>query len=126
MENIMRKYIIFILSILAFLTSINSYAEEQKTVRIPQLSNKEVSVWTTVIYPNKKQILKMHRHEHNRVIVALDNGLLKVVNNKGKEHFLKLEKDKAYYLSKDVPGELHTDENMSNHPIKVVVIELNK
>ncbi|WP_454782939.1 hypothetical protein [Legionella sp. WA2022007384] len=122
----MRQYIIFILSTLAFLTSMDSYAEDQKTVRTPQLSNKEVSVWTTVIYPNKKHSLKMHRHEHNRVIVALDNGLLKVVNNKGKEHFLKLEKDKAYYLSKDVPGELHTDENMSNHPIKVVVIELNK
>lgn len=126
MENIMRKYMTLTLCILSFLTSINSYAEVKKTTRIPQLSNKEVSVWTTVIYPDKKQILKMHRHEHNRVIVALDNGLLKVVNNKGKIHFLKLQKDKAYYLSKDVPGELHTDENMSKHPIKVVVIELKK
>lgn len=124
LENIMRKYLTFILSILPFLLSINSYADAKKTIRIPQLSNEKVSVWTTVIYPNKDQILKMHRHEYNRVIVALDSGLIKVVNNKGKEHFLKLEKDKAYYLSKDVPGELHTDENMDKHPIKVVVIEL--
>ncbi|QMT61276.1 hypothetical protein [Legionella sp. PC997] len=122
----MRKYLTLNLFILSLSTSISSYAKEQNTVRIPQLSNKEVSIWTTVIHPNQKHILKMHRHDHNRVIVALDDGLLKVVNNKGKEHFLKLEKDKAYYLSKDVPGELHTDENMSNHPIKVVVIELNK
>ncbi|KTD74472.1 hypothetical protein [Legionella tucsonensis] len=122
----MRKFITSIFCIFPFLASMNSYADAKKTVRIPQLSNKEVSVWTTVIYPNKKQILKMHRHEHNRVIVALDNGLLKVANNKGEIHFLKLEKDKAYYLSKDVPGELHTDENMSKHPIKVVVIELKK
>lgn len=122
----MQKYLTLIICILSFFISINSHADAKETVRIPQLSNEKVSVWTTVIYPNKKQILKMHRHEHNRVVVALDNGLLKVANNKGEEHFLKLEKDKAYYLSKDFPGELHTDENMSKHPIKVVVIELKK
>lgn len=120
----MRKYITLILYILPFLIAMNSYADAKKTVRTPQLSNEKVSVWTTVIYPNKDHILKMHRHEHNRVIVALDNGLIKVVNNKGEEHFLKLEKDKAYYLSKDLSNELHTDENMGKHPIKVVVIEL--
>ncbi|WP_412756407.1 hypothetical protein [Legionella bozemanae] len=120
----MRKYITLTLYILPFLIAMNSYADAKKTVRTPQLSNEKVSVWTTVIYPNKDHILKMHRHEHNRVIVALDNGLIKVVNNKGEEHFLKLEKDKAYYLSKDLPNELHTDENMGKHPIKVVVIEL--
>ncbi|WP_058519193.1 hypothetical protein [Legionella parisiensis] len=120
----MQKYLTLIPYILSFLISMNSYADANKTVRIPQLSNEKVSVWTTVIHPNKDQILKMHRHERNRVIVALDSGLIKVVNNKGKEHFLKLEKDKAYYLSKDIPGELHTDENIGKHPIRVVVIEL--
>ncbi|WP_392538898.1 hypothetical protein [Legionella sp. 227] len=122
----MRKCTTSILGTILFLSSINSYADAQKTVRIPQLSNEKVSVWTTVIYPNKEHSLTMHRHEQDRVVVALDSGLLKVVNNKGKEHFLKLEKDKAYYLNKDVPGELHTDENMSQHPIRVVVIELKK
>ncbi|CAM2746319.1 Uncharacterised protein [Legionella steigerwaltii] len=122
----MRNYITSILCVIPFLASINSYADVKKSVRTPQLSNEKVSVWTTVIYPNKEQSLKMHRHEHDRVVVALDSGELKVVNNKGKEHFLKLEKDKAYYLKKDVPGELHTDENMGKHPIRVVVIELKK
>jgi len=66
----------------------------------------------------------MHRHEHDRVVVAFSDGLLKITNDKGKVHYLKLEKDKGYYLARDVPGELHSDENMSLRPIKVLVIEL--
>ncbi|KTC91018.1 hypothetical protein OQJ18_15470 [Fluoribacter dumoffii] len=122
----MRKHTLSFLCFFSLSASVNSYAEVKETVRIPQFSNTEVSVWQTVIYPHKEQILKMHRHEHNRVVVALDSGILKVVNNKGKEHFLKLEKDKAYFLTKDMPGELHTDENIGNNPIRVIVMELNK
>ena len=123
----MRHYYIRLaLCAFTFLISINSQADTKKSVRIPQFSNEEVAVWETRIYPDKDQILKMHRHENNRVVVALDSGKLKVTNNKGKIHFVDLEKNKAYYLSRDVPGELHTDENVSQHPIKVLVIELKK
>ncbi|STY30626.1 Uncharacterised protein [Legionella wadsworthii] len=122
----MKNYFKLIFSIGCLMTMINSYAEVNQTTRIPQLSNKQVNVWTTVIYPSQEQVLKMHRHEHNRVIIALDDGILKVRNNNGTEHFLKLKKDQAYYLSKDVPGELHTDENIGKHPIKVIVVELKK
>lgn len=65
----------------------------------------------------------MHRHDHDRVIVALTDGVLKVTNNKGQTHLLTLEKNTAYYLSKDPINELHKDENMSQHPITVMVIE---
>ena len=95
------------------------------TTRTAQFSNDKVSAWETIIYPSANQALKMHRHEHDRVVVAFNDGLLKITNDKGKVHYLKLEKNKAYYLTKDVPGELHNDENTSGHPIKVVVIELN-
>lgn len=94
------------------------------TARIPQFQNDKVSVWKTVIYPSKNQILKMHRHERDRVLVAFDDGELKIENNKGKVHYLKLEKDKSYYLSKDTPNEVHSDENITRHPIQVLVIEL--
>lgn len=94
------------------------------TNRITQLTNDKVEVWETIIYPNKKQELPMHRHEHDRVIVALTDGILKVTNDKGQTHELKLQKDKAYYLTKDIPGEMHTDENITTHPIKVMVVEL--
>lgn len=41
-------------------------------------------------------------------------------------HYLKLEKDHVYYLTKDVPYELHKDENISKHAIEVFIIELKK
>ncbi|MGL5743509.1 MAG: hypothetical protein ACRCXC_13780 [Legionella sp.] len=85
----MQKYLTLALSILSLLLATELHADTKKTIRIPQLSNDEVTVWTTVLYPNKEHVLKMHRHDHNRVIVALDSGVIKVVNNKGKEHFLK-------------------------------------
>jgi len=115
--------LIFLTTLLFFLAS-NIYAAPPTTTRIAQFSNDKVSVWETIIYPSTTQVLKMHRHEHNRVVVALNGGLLKITNDKGKVHYLKLEKNKAYYLTKDVPNELHNDQNMSPHPIKVLVIEL--
>lgn len=94
------------------------------TQRFAQLSNDRVNVWETVIYPAKSNILKMHRHDYDRVLVALDDGELKITTDKAKVYYLKLAKNKSYYLTKDIPNELHTDENMTNHPIKVMVIEL--
>ena len=107
---------------IVFSTSL--FAAAPITARIPQFSNDQVNVWETIIYPSSKQALTMHRHEYNRVVIALTDGLLKVTNDKGKVHYLKFEKDKAYYLTKDIPGERHKDESMSHHPIKVFVIEL--
>jgi hypothetical protein len=98
--------------------------EADVTTRIPQFSNERVIVWETIIYPNAKHQLPMHRHDQDRVLVSFDEGTLKITNDKGQTHYLKLEKNNAYYLTKDVPGELHTDENMTNHPIKVLVITL--
>jgi hypothetical protein len=121
----MRNYLIVITTIYAiFLMNSMLYAAPSATVRIPQFSNNKVSVWETVIFPSEKQILKMHRHENDRVVVAFNDGLLKITNDKGNVHYLKMEKNKSYYLSKDIPNELHKDENMSSHPIKVLVIEL--
>lgn len=122
----MRQYISSIIGTLAVLMAVNAHANPQQSNRTPLLVNDEVKVWKTVIYPSKEQILTMHRHEHNRVVIALDSGKLKITDNKGKVHYLELQKDQAYFLTKDIPGELHTDENMSQHPINVVVIELNK
>ncbi|KTD42533.1 hypothetical protein [Legionella oakridgensis] len=108
-----------------FLSAGNLYANSKSSHRIPQFANNEVTVWKTVIYPASKQRLPMHRHEHDRVLIAFTNGLLKITNNQGKTHYLKLKKDNAYYLKKDPANELHIDENMTNHPIKVMVVELN-
>jgi hypothetical protein len=105
---------------LTFITTIASAA----TNRIPQFSNDKVNVWKTTIYPHAKEKLAAHRHEHDRVLIAFDDGVLKVVNDKGQSHELVLKKNQAYYLSKDVPNEVHTDENLTSHPIRVMVVEL--
>lgn len=101
------------------------HAAELSTKRIEQFSNDKVKVWKTIVYPSSHQVLPMHRHDNDRVLVALTDGTLKITNNKGKVHYLKLKKGKAYYLRKDTPNELHNDENITNHPIQVMVIQLN-
>lgn len=101
-----------------------SCAAGQETKRIPQFSNDRVTAWETIIYPSIGQQLKMHRHDNDRILVAFDAGTLKVTDNKGDTHYLVLSKDKAYFLTKDAVGEQHTDQNISHHPIKVLVIQL--
>ena len=101
-----------------------STLQAHETTRVTQFSNEQVHVWKTVIYPSAKQALKMHRHEYDRVMIALDDGLLKITNDKGKVHYLKFTKNKAYFLAKDVANELHRDENMTGHPIQVMIVEL--
>lgn len=119
MSKLLTIYSFFFL----FLIS-HPVSAQPTTTRIAQFSNEKVAVWETIIYPGSKQILKMHRHDRDRVVVAFNNGTLKITNNKGKIHYFKLEKDKAYFLTKDVRNETHIDENISGHPIKVMIIEL--
>ncbi len=112
-------YAIILLSL-----SMASHAQSLATKRILQLQNNQVTVWKTIIYPSTQHMLPMHRHEYNRVIVALTDGTLKIKTDKGIVHYLRLKKDSAYYLKKDVPNERHSDQNISGFPIKVMVIEL--
>ncbi len=114
----MKKWLGF----LAIFVSLGVSAKE--TTRVPEFSNDKARVWKTVIYPSSKQKLSMHRHEFDRVVVALSNGTLKITNKQGKTHYMKLKKNHAYYLEKDPPSELHNDVNVGKHPITVMVIEL--
>ncbi len=111
----------FIMGFSAFLVCLSSFAA---THRVPQLDNQRVAVWQTIVYPNQAEKLKPHRHDRDRVVVALTNGTLKVTNNLGQSHLLTLKKNHAYFLTKDVAHETHTDTNLSNHPVSVMVIEL--
>lgn len=117
------KYYCMIGLVLSVFTQMVS-ATTPATHREPLLDNEQVVVWKTMIFPTGKNALPMHRHERNRVVIALSNGTLKITNDKGRSHYLKIEKDKAYYLAKDAPNELHNDENLTSHPITVIVIEL--
>lgn len=120
----MNNWIIKTLLLSFFLMANVSYADFPVSKRTPQYSNEKVTVWESLIYPGSNQILKMHRHDFPRILVAFDSGTLKIASDKGEIRYLKLEKNKSYYLPKDTLGEMHTDENMENYPIKILVIEI--
>jgi len=119
----MKKQMI-LLAINIIFSMIATTHASSNTVRITEFSNDKVNVWRTTILPGTSQILKMHRHDYNRVLVAFDDGVLKIKNNKGDIHYLNLVKNKAYYLKKDLLDEIHSDENVTDHSISVLVTEL--
>lgn len=121
----MKKIIILIFGLWSCCVVNVIYAQDEKeTYRIKHFENANVNVWETRIFPGKSKVLKMHRHDHDRVLVALSPGVLKVVNDAGKSHFLNLKENESYYLKKDPVNEYHIDENIGTNIIKVIVIEL--
>lgn len=85
-----------------------------------QFENDQVRVWKTVIMPH--QPLKMHRHDCSRVIVGLKGGSLTKIEETGELSELNFETGKAYFLTEDPIGTLHTDINDSDESIEVMVI----
>lgn len=120
----MCKNFFIILLIIGLIGAFSSLQAEEKTGRDQQLETSEVSVWKTTIFPH--QPLKMHRHEHKRIVVALTDTRLKVMNDKGISHEVFWKKGTAHLLVADKKGECHVDINESNHPMQVMVIEFKK
>ncbi len=98
-------------------------AMRQTTRREPQLENEQVRVWKTIIAPH--QPLNFHRHDNDRVLIALTDGRLRVVDPSGKEvTTYTWERGKSYWLGADPPGQTHADLNESDQPVEVIVVEL--
>ena len=95
-----------------------------KTGRTPQFENAEVKVWRSVIAPNSP--LPFHRHEHPRVLIALEGGTMKLLEDNGATETHAWESGNAYWLPANTPGTLHQGINMSDKPIVVIVVELQK
>ena len=81
-----------------------------------------MKVWKSVIMPNDP--LPLHRHEHPRVLVALQGGTMKILEESGHSELHPWETGKAYWLPANAPGTRHQDVNVGNAPIEVMVIEL--
>jgi hypothetical protein len=99
-------------------------AQRAATTRIPQFENDAVKVWKTTISP--RQPLTQHRHENGRVLVALRGGKVRIVPQSGEPRTVTWESGKAYWLAADPPGQLHSDENIGEGDIEVVVVELKR
>src|SRR5215472_6653861 len=92
--------------------------------RFPQFENDEVKVWKSVILPN--QPLSMHHHDHPRVIVALTGGVMNLVDQNDPIERHVWETGKAYWLPAMAPRTMHSDVNVGDKPIEVIVVELEK
>jgi quercetin dioxygenase-like cupin family protein len=93
-----------------------------QTQRIPQFENAHVKVWKSIIAPNAP--LPPHRHEHGRVLVALQGGTMKIAEQSGASENETWETGKAYWLPANAPNTLHSDVNIGDRPIEVMVVEV--
>jgi beta-alanine degradation protein BauB len=92
------------------------------TQRVPQFENSHVKVWKSTIAPNVP--LPLHRHDHGRVIIALQGGTMKIVDQSGTSETQVWETGKAYWLPANPPDTMHRDVNAGDKPIEVVVVEI--
>jgi quercetin dioxygenase-like cupin family protein len=113
----------FLLALSAFLIALtaSSSAPTPETQRTPQFENAHVKVWKSLILPN--QPLAPHRHEHGRVIIALQGGTMKIAEVSGTSDSQVWETGKAYWLPANPPGTMHSDINVGDKPIEVMVVE---
>ena len=115
-------------SVLSFVAGASAmWAQQQQpgSRREPQFENAQVTVWKSIVMPN--QPLSLHRHDHGRVLVALTDGQLKVVDGPGKTlDTYNLKAGKALWLGIDPPGQMHADVNPGTKPVEVVVVQLKR
>jgi hypothetical protein len=119
-----RPRLNYLLAVISFAAGAGLiWAQQPSSRREPQFENAQVSVWKSIVM--SKQPLTLHRHEHGRVLVALTNGQLNVVDKDGKVlDTYHLEAGKALWLGVDPPGQLHADVNPGSKPVEVIVVQL--
>ena len=113
--------LVLTLSGLLVALSASSWAPSSATRRTPQFENAHVRVWKSLILPN--QPLPPHRHEHGRVIIPLQGGTMKIAEVSGASETQLWEAGKAYWLPANPPGTMHSDINVGDQPIEVMVVE---
>src|SRR6516165_8586335 len=111
-----------IIAILLAASAVWSSGQPSSTQRIPQFENSQVKVWKSTIAPNAP--LPLHRHDHGRVIIALQGGTMKIAEQTGSSETQVWETGKAYWLAANPPNTMHSDINVGNQPIEVVVVEV--
>jgi hypothetical protein len=123
MKQLTRGAFVLTALLLAF-GEMRSQQTGVQTQRIPQFENDDVKVWKSMVVPNAP--LTMHRHEHGRVIIALQGGTMKIVEQTGSSEQHVWETGKAYWLPANAPNTMHADVNAGNQPIEVMVVEMKK
>jgi len=109
---------------LALFAAVRAQVTAAKSGRVDQFENADAKVWKTVILPH--QPLAMHHHDHPRIVVALTDGKLDLVDSDGGHDVHVWEKDHAYWLPAMPKGTMHADVNAGEKPMEVMVVELEK
>ena len=111
-----------IMAILLGASAVWSSEQLSSTQWVPQFENAHVKVWRSTIVPNAP--LPLHRHDHGRVIIALEGGTMKIEDESGRSETQVWETGKAYWLPANPPHTLHRDVNLGDRPIEVMVVEV--
>jgi len=111
-----------IAAVLFVASSVRSEDQPAATQRVPQFENAHVKVWKSTIVRNAP--LPLHRHDHGRVIIALQGGIMKVEDQSGTSETHVWETGKAYWLPANPPDTMHRDINVGDHPIELMVVEV--
>ncbi len=85
------------------------------------LDNEFVHVIRAEVQPHNRTAL--HRHEFNRVIVALDAGELQTIYQDGRTETQRFTPGMAVWAP---AGGMHTSENVGARPVRVVEVEIKK
>jgi quercetin dioxygenase-like cupin family protein len=120
--NRIRRVLLALTGLSMALAASSSSPPTSETRRTPQFENSHVKVWKSLILPN--QPLPPHRHEHGRVIVALQGGTMKIAEVSGRSDTQVWETGRAYWLPANPPGTMHSDVNVGDKPIEVMVVEV--
>src|SRR5262245_59697720 len=110
------------LAVLLIALSARSSDLSAPTQRVPQFENSHVKVWKSTIEPNAP--LPLHRHDHGRVIIVLQGGTIRIVDQSGTSETQVWEGGKAYWLPKNPPNTMHRDVNAGDRPIEVMVVDI--
>ena len=111
-----------IIAILLAASAGQSLDQSSSTQRVPQFENSHVKVWRSTIVPNAP--LPLHRHDHGRVIIALQGGTMKIEDQSGTSETHVWETGKAYWLPANPTKTMHRDVNIGDRPIEVMVVEV--
>jgi hypothetical protein len=122
MNRIIAFSALGIVAILFAASVVWSSDQSSSTQRIPQFENSHVKDWKSTIVPNAP--LPLHRHDHGRVIIALQGGTMKIEDESGSSETHVWETGKAYWLGPNPPHTRHRDINVGNQPIEVMVVEV--
>src|SRR6478609_8859407 len=112
-----RTVTLYAVAIIAILLVVSTLWSSSPTQRIPQFENSHVKVWKSTIVPNAP--LPLHRHDHGRVIIALQGGTIKIEEQSGTSETHVWETGKAYWLPANPPNTMHKDINVGDRLIEV-------